>query len=176
MINLRNCAKDVGVCALFMLLAMNLTAQSAVVVTNPTDIAKALGVQRPFAVNAVCGNSYASNGCVVDVHVPLGVRWVIKNLSLRIGTPINTNIVVVEISTTTGGTFSAIMPAIPPSRFYPSIGPNIPPTWIMTLSQVTEIYADPGTVVQFSVDIDKVVPYEELVAAFEIQGQAISVP
>ena len=155
MINLRNCAKDVGVCALFTLLAMNLTAQSAVVVTNPTDIAKALGVQRPFAVNAGCVNNYyAANECDMVVHVPLGVRWVIKNLSVRVGTPINTNVVVVEVSTTAGGAFSAIFPAIPASRFYPSFDQNIPPTRVMTLSQVMEIYADPGTAVVFTVNID----------------------
>jgi hypothetical protein len=176
MINLRNCAKVVGVCALFTLLAMNLPAQSAVVVANPTDIAKALGVQSPFAVNAVCGATYTTNGCDIVVHVPLGVRWVIKNLSVRCDTPINTNVVVVEISTTAGGTFSAIFPAIPASRVRPPIGVNLPPTWVMTLSQVTEIYADPGTAVAFTVNLDSLVTYGHLNADFEIQGQAISVP
>jgi hypothetical protein len=176
MINLRTRAKYAGVCALFTLLATNLTAQSAVVVANPTDIAKALGVQRPFAVNAGCVNNYASNACDMVVHVPPGVRWVIKNLSVRVDSPINTNVVTVEISTTAGGTFSAIYPAIPASRPLRPIDPNIGPTWVMTLSQVTEIYADPGTAVDFSVSIDTVVPYHQLVASFEIQAQAISVP
>jgi hypothetical protein len=176
MINLRKCVKAVGVFALFTLLAMNLPAQSAVAITNPADIAKALGVQRPFAVNAGCLNDYANSACSVVINVPPGVRWVIKNLSVRCDTPTNTNVYAVEVSTVAGGTFSAVFPAIPAARFGPPISPNTPPKWVMTLSQVTEIYADPGTSVEFTVNLDTVVPINHLIASFEIQGQAVSVP
>ena len=75
MITFRNCAKVAALGTLFHLLVVSSHAQTNVVVTNPADIAKAIGLQTPFALTVGCFNNLGpNNDCSGSAHVPSGVR------------------------------------------------------------------------------------------------------
>jgi hypothetical protein len=158
-------------CVLSLSLAATLRAQQAVVVANPADIAKAMGIQTPFSLPMTCVNNLGPNNvCDATAKVPAGVRWVIKHISALCYSPVNTTVTLAWVQTTVGGALSVVYLNLPPSRFLNAT------KWFTSASQVTETYADPGSQVVLFANLSATAPTSQFACDLILQGQAISVP
>jgi hypothetical protein len=144
-------------------------ASAPVTVTNPKDIAKALGVGTPFGINTGCINSTgASNLINCLAIVPAGARLIIKNFSVHCFIPTGISVTLVLLTTITNGVLSGVTPAIPPTRFFDAT------KGVMSFSQPVETYADPGSKMFAEVHLDTPAPQNTFICSAEYQGQAVT--
>ena len=173
MLRITSRARFIAPCVLTAFLAAGSQAQTPVSVANAADLAKAQGVQTPFAVGLTCSNTYPNSLCEATTHVPANVRWVIKNFSIACYHPQSTQVTLLYIQTTVGGAVTEILPNLTADRFM-SASSN--PRSVMQLSQSIESYADPGSLIALNVDLSAVVPASQFACSLNLQGQAITVP
>lgn len=144
-------------------------AASPVTITNPKDISKALGVESPFAANTGCVNSTGPSGQInCEALVPVNVRWVIKNFSVRCTVPTGISVTQIQLTTITNGVLSGVFPVLPATRPFDST------RWVMTLSQSMEIYADPGSKIFTQANLSANASQNNFICSAEFQGQAVT--
>ena len=168
MLRITSCARFLAACVLTAFLAAVSQAQTPVSITNPADVAKAQGIQTPFAFGLTCSNTYPNSICEATAHVPANVRWVIKNFSLACYHPSSTQVTLLYIQTSAGGAVTEILPNLTADRFM-SASSN--PRSVMQMSQSIESYADPGSLIVLNADLSTVVPASQFVCSLNLQGQ-----
>ena len=134
-------------------------APKPVIVTNPTDIAKAAGIQQPYQARADCNFAKSfPDACDATIATPPSQRLVIEFVSASCG--LASRVTVIQLGTFVNG-----------GQVFHKLIPNLG----YVASQQVRIYADPSSNILFNVLSVK----PETPAAncfFSISGQAVSVP
>ena len=148
-----------------------------VTIVNPADIAKAEGIQQPFAASIGCD---ATGGfgirCSGSTTVPAGQRWVIEYVSANCKID-NGRQLLSQASLTTriGGTS---MPHYLSIRDHAgAVGDFGSAINVVQLGEAVRLYADAGSTVSFSVGTSGATPFTGYpFCDARLSGQAVTVP
>lgn len=141
----------------------NATTNQNVTVTNPADIAKALGVQNAYSTEIQCE---ATNGpCVATFTAPSNQRLVLEYVGLHCGIAAPDQLTTVSVTATNAGT------SIRSFIGFNSVVQG--PVNSQSATQLTRIYVDAGTTVTVTFALSANTTAN---CGGGIQGQAINVP
>lgn len=134
-----------------------------VTVVNPSDIAKAEGIQHPYQAGIPCafGATGIPSSCSGSLTAPPAQRLVIEFVSATCGLNPGVAIIGATLGTSVSGSFVTHSFAAPaPSS--------------ENLGQQVRLYADPGSTLEFSLDLSAVNPGGGCIVS--VSGQAVAVP
>ena len=137
--------------AFFMVCAFRLPAQT---------------VTAPFALNLGCVNQFPTSVCDSVYTVPANQHLEIKNLNLDCDAPNGSTVLSLAVGTTVGGVLTDITPALPATKLaFPD------DTFAsMRLTQMVEMYADPGSKITLIAELNEAAPTYQFVCAVSLQG------
>jgi hypothetical protein len=140
-----------------------------VTVVNPEDIAKAEGIQQPYQTRAFCTFTTSDpHNCFAEIFSPQSQRLVIEFVSGSCAIPASdgNNVLTATIGTTSGGNFvDHTLVTQPPV-------PTLQGTEFVIMSQQVRLYADPSSIIQFSVNTASVSNPDN--CQFNLSGQAVT--
>ena len=161
---------------------LNPATPNPVTVANPTDIAKAMGIQHPFMFEARA--LFSDNFCTVTANVPAKQRAVIETVSGSTNLPAGTQLLFAEVVTNTQASLTS-----------PNVNPNagadvqheiVIPDHVGTpdgkgnqfvaFSQTLRAYADQGSVIFISMGTPSPGPNPVPFCFVSVSGQLIDVP
>jgi hypothetical protein len=129
----------------------------------------AAGSPQPFAIGMAAVNGHPNNLVQTVTIVPAGVRWTIQNISVVCFVPNGTSISAISVTTSLAGVVTGITPTVPDGRFFS----NSPyPRAVVQLSQPTLTYADPGTQVVFTANLETIASTSQFSCAVDLMGLA----
>jgi hypothetical protein len=146
---------------------LSLVWLAATVADCPVSVAA--GSPQPFAIGMAAINSHPNDLVQMVTTVPAGIRWTIQNISVVCFVPNGASISAISVTTSLAGVVTGITPTVPEGRFF-SNSPH--PRAIVQLSQPTLTYADPGTQVVLTANLETVAPTNQFSCAVDLMGLA----
>lgn len=133
------------------------------------SVGAAAGPPQPFAIGMAAVNSHPANLVQTVTPVPTGIRWTIQNISFVCFIPNGAAISAISLTTSFNGIVTGITPTIPDGRFFS----NSPYSRaIVQVSQPTLAYADPGTPVVLTANLETTAPANQFSCAVDLMGLA----
>jgi hypothetical protein len=114
-------------------------------------------------------NGHPNNLVQTVTIVPAGIRWTIQNISVVCFVPNGAAISAISVTTSLAGVVTGITPTIPDGRFFSS---SPFPRAVVQLSQPTLTYADPGTQVVFTANLETIASANQFSCVVDLMGLA----
>ena len=140
---------------------------AAAVADCPVGVAAAS--PQPFAIGMAAINGHPNNLVQTVTIVPAGIRWTIQNISVVCFVPNGAAISAISVTTSLAGVVTGITPTIPDGRFFSS---SPFPRAVVQLSQPTLTYADPGTQVVFTANLETIASANQFSCVVDLMGLA----